>query len=312
MAVSREQLRAERHAIESRFSTENWSQMNFNERLEACRALELNYAAEKGVAPCEVTYEFMDGSTYGYQCNGRITMNAYVLDEGNFHALIRDENGLVMTDDYGRPMEAVVPVRGSNWATMETVYHEGTHGVQEAEDRLATTYIDSQEDYSLYRIQSCEREAFATGQLRTLEAIQQYQNSTGKMDSEAVNYARSVQANSYQQYHDEAAVRYHDTNIDQTVDQYIADQDNGVVQDNPSESYVAVAQVHQEGLQRLETVSEDQASDYLGSLESDPAQQAGVDYVGLSEDSGISSENMSSSMSYGSQESAGAEAGMGE
>ncbi len=318
-------LTLERNAIESKFSSENWSQMNFGQRLQACRELENNYAAERGVQPCEVTYEYMDGGTYGYQSNGVITLNAYVLEEGNFHTLLRDDNNAIIRDENGVPMETTVPINGANWATMETVYHEGTHGVQEAEGRLSRTYIDSEADYSLYRIQACEREAFATGQFRTLEAIQNYQQSSGKLDAEAMNYTVNVKKNSYQRYFDDAAGRYHDARIDQTVDQYISDQDNGISPANPSESYVAVAQVHQESLQRLETIDtsqiEESESAYAGFSENGSTQEAAFDYVGDSEPAatqedgfdyvGLSDESESSS--YASSEYVGfSDAGAGQ
>ncbi len=312
------QLQAERYEIEAKFASVNWNRNDFSlsDKMEICRALEENYAAENSVAPCQVTLEYMDGSTFGYQCNGIITLNAYVVEEGTFHTLIRDENGQIMTDESGAPIEKIIPVKGANWATMETVYHEGTHGIQEAQGCLASTYINSQEDYALYRVQKCEREAFATGQLRTLEAIQNYQKHSGNRDVEAISYARSVQANSYQKYHDDAATRYQDTNIERTLDQYISDHDNGVVPETPSESYSAIAEVHEAGIQRTETFDtghseEATASEYLGDLRESLSHEGNFDFVALSEDIDVDSNSTSSYIDYDGQEFSRAGAEMG-
>lgn len=296
--TNKSQLFLERRAIEAQFATENWSQMNFTQRLDACRRLEENYAAENGVQPSLVTFEYMDGASYGYQNGNTITLNAYILDEGTFHTLLRDENGHVLTDESGMPMESVVPIRGSNWATMESVYHEGTHGIQEAQGRLSNTYIKPEADYSLYRIQACEREAFATSQYRTLDAIQYYQDSSGQRDPAAIDYARSVQRNSYNQYYKDAAARYHDANIEQTVDQFVSDHDRGIYAYNASNSYEAVSQVYEgrepaimqgveiDSIQAVENFSFDDVGEHSESSQS----ESNVFDFNFGEDVGLSSD----------------------
>ena len=127
------ELLERRRQLESGFATENWSRLNYQQRLELCRELENNYAAERGVAPCYITAEEMEDGTYGYQSGRSIVLNSHVLEDGTFHVTLRDENDQPLLGEDGRPVEKAVPIPAANWAVMETVYHEGTHGVQEAQ-----------------------------------------------------------------------------------------------------------------------------------------------------------------------------------
>ncbi len=134
------ELLEQRRQLEAGFASENWSHLSFQQRLELCRELENNYAAEHNVTPCYVTAMYMDGGTYGYQSNHTIVLNSHVLEEGTFHVILRNENKQPILDANGDPVERVVHIPAANWSAMETVYHEGTHGIQEAKGKLPFTY----------------------------------------------------------------------------------------------------------------------------------------------------------------------------
>jgi hypothetical protein len=230
--------------LESLFSSESWANMTAENRLDACQEVENRLAAEYNVAPCYVTAVPMDGATYGWESNGVISMNASMLSDGTFTIALQDEQGNPLLDENGQPINQSISVLAPNWNSLDTIYHEGTHGIQEAQDRLASTYISPDMDGNLYRIQSCEKEAFANGQSRTLDAIANYQNSTGNIDPETANYIASVKADSFQEALDAAAQQYNDPNIEQTLASVIADHDNGVVPANPSPSYTAISEAY--------------------------------------------------------------------
>ena len=86
------ELLKQRRRLEAGFASENWARLNFSQRLELCRQLENNYAAECGVLPCHVTSQPMEDWTYGYQTNHTIVLNSHVLEDGVFHVILRDEN----------------------------------------------------------------------------------------------------------------------------------------------------------------------------------------------------------------------------
>ncbi len=235
------ELLEQRRLLEAGFASENWSNLSFPQKLELCRELENNYAAEHGVTPCYVTAMPMDDGTYGYQTNHTIVLNSHVLEDGTFHLILRDENNQPILDENGLPVKKAVAIPASNWRTMETMYHEGTHGIQESEGRLASTYVDSECDYSLYRLQSCEKEAFSAGRRHTLDAIRTYEINNSH-DPSGERYFNAVEKDSFDNYLNEAAERYHDPDIENTLNQFISDRDNGITPTHPSESYQAIAQ----------------------------------------------------------------------
>ncbi len=212
------------HAL---FSTEQWNSLSFSDRLSACQEVENRYAAENNVEPCTVTFQPMEGKRYGWQNGDRITLNSHLLSDGQFVT-------------HGVQHEARVGVLAPGWNTLDTVYHEGTHGIQEKTGNMPDTYINPDMDQDLYRIQGIEKQAFAQGQLRTLEAMQTYEKESGKLDPDHDDYLASVRNDSFQSALADAAKHYNDPNIEKTVNDVIHDRDAGIVRENPSASYKAV------------------------------------------------------------------------
>lgn len=215
------------------FSSETWSSLSFGDRINACQEVENRYATEHNVEPCNVTHQQMDGASYGWQSGQTICLNASLVRDGCFNVTYRDENGALQTTQ--------IPAMAPSWNTLDTVYHEGTHGLQEATRNMPSTYISPDMDGDLYRIQGIEKEAYAIGQSRTLNALNEVENSSGRLDIARNDYFASVKNDSFQAALQDAARHYNDPNIDSTLQSVINDRENGVVPDNPSESYQSIS-----------------------------------------------------------------------
>lgn len=217
------------HAL---FSTDQWGKLSLDDKVEACQEVENRYAAENNTTPCTVRSQDMEGSCYGWQSGNTIALNSHLLNDGQFVTHYQDQNG--------NWHEARVDALAPGWNTLDTVYHEGTHGIQEKTGNMPSTYIDPDMDHDLYRIQGCEKQAYAQGQLRTLQAMETYEKEAGKLDEAHVDYLTSVRNDSFNAALAEAARNYNDPNIEQTLADVIHDRDAGIVRDNPSPSYQAI------------------------------------------------------------------------
>lgn len=214
------------------FGTKSWDALSFEERRDACQEVENRYAQANGCQPCKVETAEMTGSCYGYQSGGTLTLNESLLCDGVF-----------MTEDFddeGNGVLATTEVPAPNWNMLDTVYHEGTHGIQAAQGRMPFSYFDPVRDYDLYRIQPIEKEAFEAGQDYTLQAIDIVQEEMGEVDPSAIDYYCTVQQQSYQQSFDSAADHYQDPDIDKTVESAIQWHDMGMRPQNPTPSMEAV------------------------------------------------------------------------
>ncbi len=218
--------------LHSLFSSKNWHSLSFDERISACQEVENRYAVERGVAPCNITHKEMDGASYGWQSGNTICLNTSMVREGCFHVNYKDENGMSQT--------ARIPVMAPSWNTLDTIYHEGTHGVQEATGRMPSTYISPGMDSDLYRIQMIEKEAYAVGQSRTLDALSEVEKASGELDPARNDYFASVKNDSFQAAFQDAARHYNDPSIDSTLQSVINDREDGIVPDNPSPSYQSI------------------------------------------------------------------------
>lgn len=217
------------------FGSDSWKSMSFEQRLSACQEVENRYAAANGVTPCRVTTEPVTGGTYGWQSGNTITLNESLLRDGCFQTEDVDENG----------NKVIVPLadRAPGWNILDTIFHEGTHGIQIEQGRMVDTYIQPESDRDLYRIQGIEKEAFAAGQQNTLTAIQLVQQRTGKIDPQAKAYLTSVQEDRFKTALDDAKQRYQDPYIEYTLAQVIQDRENGVQQTSPWPSYTKVSEL---------------------------------------------------------------------
>ena len=218
------------------FSTEKWDHLTPDEKTEACQEVVNRYAVENNTWACKVSLSEMEGSSYGYESRGCIVLNEHLVKDGQFISKDIDADGNIVYTP--------IKVDAANWNVLDTVYHEGTHGIQEAKGTLHRTYFNGSTDYSLYRIQSNEKEAYANGQFRTLQAIDSVQKLTGEKDAEAERYYQTVKAESFKPYLDRAVRDYNDSDIEKTLNQFIDDRDNGLVNSNPGESYLAVERAY--------------------------------------------------------------------
>ena len=214
------------------FSSAQWSGLSFEERLDACQEVANRYAAEHDVEPCLITHHPMEGSAYGEQFRSTIRLNTYLVRDGQFCTHFTDENG--------NRVESRIDALAPNWNTLDTVYHEGTHGIQEQLGQIPGTYITPNMDWELYRIQGIEKEAYAAGQSRTLQALADYEQATGKFDSARLDYFAAARNDSFQNALSDAARHYNDPNIEQTLAAVIQDREDNVVRSNASESYQAI------------------------------------------------------------------------
>ena len=215
------------------FSAESWKGLSFSEKMNACQEVENRYAAENNVQPCTVTHEKMDGACYGWQSGNTICLNTYLVQDGQFCTHYTDQNGV--------PQEVRTNALAPGWNTLDTVYHEGTHGIQESTGRMPSTYISPEMDGDLYRIQGIEKEAYATGQLQTLNAISSYEKNVGHLDSDRNDYIASVKNDSFQAALADAARNYNDPNIEQTLQNVIDDRENNITRENTTDSYQAIS-----------------------------------------------------------------------
>ena len=214
------------------FSTDNWNGLSFSEKMSACQEIENRYAAEYNVQPCIVTHEKMEGACYGWQSGSTICLNSYLVQDGQFCTHFTDQNGL--------PQEIRTDALAPGWNTLDTLYHEGTHGIQERTGRMPSTYISPEMDGNLYRIQGIEKEAYAAGQIRTLNALSEYEKEVGHLDAGRNDYIASVKNDSFQSALVDAARNYNDPNIEQTLQDVISDRENNITRENATDSYKAI------------------------------------------------------------------------
>lgn len=220
------------HAL---FSTEQWNGLTLSERLDACQEVTNRYAAEYNVEPCLVTHQPMEGNAYGEQSGKSICLNTYLVRDGQFCATFTDQNG--------NTCERVTNALAPGWNILDTVYHEGTHGIQTELDTMPSTYLPPDSDWNLYRIQGVEKQAYAMGQSRTLQALSDYEKSTGKLDATRGEYLASVRNDAFQTALNDAAQHYNDPNIEQTLATVIQDRENNLFRSNASPSYQAIYQL---------------------------------------------------------------------
>ena len=216
----------------SLFSSNTWKQLSLEQKVNACQEIENRYANENGVAPCTVDHEPMNGSTFGYQYGGQIVLNNSLLREGVFETTYTDTHGITQI--------AKISVPAPNWNTLDTIFHEGTHGIQEATGRMPHTYISPESDQDLYRIQAIEKEAYAVGQSRTLDAISEVEHNSGMLDSERHDYIEYVKMDSFAGALLDSQIHYNDPDIEQTLNTVIEDRDSGMLQIDYSNSYSAI------------------------------------------------------------------------
>ena len=217
------------HAL---FSSAQWAGLSFEERLDACQEVANRYAAEHDVEPCLITHHPMEGSAYGEQFGSTIRLNTYLIRDGQFCTHFTDENG--------NRVESRIDALAPSWNTLDTVYHEGTHGIQTQLGQIPGTYITPNMDWDLYRIQGIEKEAYAAGQSRTLQALSDYEQTTGKFDPARLDYFTAARNDSFQTALSDAARHYNDPNIEQTLATVIQDREDNVVRSNTSASYQAI------------------------------------------------------------------------
>lgn len=214
------------------FSSQNWKSMSFSERMTACQEVENRYATENNVQPCTVTHQSMNGACYGWQSGNTICLNTHLVADGQFCTQYIDQNGNTQTVR----TDALAP----GWNILDTVYHEGTHGIQEQTGRMPSTYISPDMDGDLYRIQGIEKEAYAVGQAKTLDALSNYEREAGHFDANRNDYIASVRNDSFQASLSEAARNYNDPNIELTLQTVINDRENNITRENTSKSYDAI------------------------------------------------------------------------
>ena len=221
--------KAQLHAL---FSGPVWESLSFQNKLDACQEVENRYAAENGVPPCTVKAKNMLGATSGYQYKNTIALNKSLLQDGTFLTEFTDFNG----NSQRIKTKALAP----GWNTLDTIYHEGTHGIQAASGRMPQTYITGETDQDLYRIQEVEKEAFAVGQWKTLDAMSNVEHLTGAPDPSRSEYLEYVKMDSFQSALDASVLHYNDPDIEQTLHDVIRDRDYGITRFQASDSYQAI------------------------------------------------------------------------
>ena len=217
------------HAL---FSTEKWSQLSFENRIKACQEVENRYASEFGVTPCSVIVKQMDGAAYGWQKGNTICLNTFLIRDGLFRVEYQGSSG--------QSVQAEVSALAPGWNMLDTIYHEGTHGIQEAKGLTPTTYISPQTDRDFYRIQIIEKEAYAVGQSRTLDALLEWEHNTGKLDPSRQEYIDCVKNDSYRNAVYDAAQHYRDPYIEKTLNSVVENRDQNHIPESPSASYLAI------------------------------------------------------------------------
>lgn len=250
------------------FTTDTWNSLSTDQRLAACQEVENRYAAETGHPPIQVSAVSMvgslqDGYTWGYQQGNHLYLNLDVLESGQFRLSDQDEKGNNIITTINAP--------APNWNMLDTVFHEGTHGFQYQEGRQGYTYIQFETDADLYRIQPIEAEAFREGNTRTVQAILQQMELTGKVDANAQAYLNSVKADSYQAALQEAARNYNDPHIDQTLAQFIYDRNHNIQPKEPSASYQAISKAYDQAMGKQLDKSE---TDRTGPVSPPPGRES--------------------------------------
>ena len=218
--------------LHSFFSSDTWKTLDLNTKINVCQEVENRYAHENGVNPCVIRHESMNGSTYGYQFGNIITLNTDFLRDGVFITEFKDSNGITQTVQ----TQALAP----SWNTLDTVYHEGTHGIQSTKGQIPHTYIQPNSDRDLYRIQEIEKEAYAIGQSKTLEAISEVEQYSGITDIDKKEYIEYVKMDSFNAALQDSIIHYNDVNIEQTLNTVIHDRDNGIIRTDCTQSYNAI------------------------------------------------------------------------
>lgn len=240
------------------FSSDSWKSLSFSQRLNACQEIENRYAAENNVQPCLVTYQPMNGACYGWQNDNTICLNSYLLQDGQFSTSFKDSAG--------NTQSIRTNVLAPGWNILDTVYHEGTHGIQEQTGKMPATYISPEMDGDLYRIQGIEKEAYANGQMKTLEALSNYEKESGHLDPERNEYIASIKADSFQAALIDASHNYNDPNIEQTLQTVINDRENALSRTNASESYEAISNLCDSYSVQLDGSEEFITSDYSAEV----------------------------------------------
>lgn len=223
------------------FASGNWrNHMSYQDRLQACQEVENRLAQERGTYARAVVARAMDGSTYGYRSGAYIVMNEHILRDNAFHVSYKDENGVDVT--------AKVEIDAVSWQTLDTVHHEDWHGVQldTGSPTLMREYLSPNYsgDYDLYRIQGCEKEAFAVGNNRTLDALRSVQAQTGQCDPEQAAYLAAIQAESFDKALERSEAKYGDADIEQTLAQVGEDRYSGILNPDPSVAYQSIDSVY--------------------------------------------------------------------
>ena len=215
------------------FSSGEWPRLYFSERINVCQEVENRYAAENNVPPCRVMHKQMDGASYGCQSGDTIWLNTSLLRDGVFITTFQDSDGIKQTVE--------TPAIAPNWEILDTVFHEGTHGVQNANGTMSETYISPNADQDLYRIQNKEKEELTVGQFRTMDAILMVKNEAGIDDPSITAYLDAIKMDSFQDSLQRAQLHYNDPNIEATLQAVIYDRDNGIFRiEMPSPSYQAI------------------------------------------------------------------------
>lgn len=273
------------------FSSDNWKSLTFSQRIDACQEIENRYATENNVQPCLVTHEPMNGAYYGWQNGNTICLNSYLLRDGQFCTSFMDADGKTQSIR----TNALAP----GWNTLETVYHEGTHGIQEQTGKMPSTYISPEMDDDLYRIQGTEKEAFANGQLKTLEALSDYEKEVGHLDPERNEYIASVKSNSFQAALIDASHNYNDPDIEQTLQTVINDREYGISRTNASDSYKAIDNLCDSySVYSFKDISSSTIN--VSSASSSPDKQLAFDNTETEEQSDINLQGASPALSSGS------------
>jgi hypothetical protein len=225
--------------INELYRSDMWSNLSYEERLDALQELENRTAEELGNQPCEVRTEEMNGAMYGYYCNGQIVVNESLVN-----------NGVLRYEDGENDVLEYVP-NDVNAQLMDTIHHENYHAYQDDvinnriehdnQNEVALwrsneeLYISSSDNSILYRIQSRERTAFYRGELQTKETFEGIEAKYGE-DAGYQEYLISINEYSYEIALVTAKETYGDENIQETLDNYmLASYQENYVEDSISE-----------------------------------------------------------------------------
>jgi len=214
------------------FATENWNKLDSTERLGACQEVENRYAAANNTVPLRLVPEEMMNKCYGYQSGKKIAINSYLLEQGVFQVELKDNNGKLFGVEE-------VDVDAPGWNVLDTIFHEGTHGIQEQQNRTVrnNAYFVPEADYYLYRIQPIEKEAYEQGQINTLLAIDKVITEQNILEPDMKLYSDSVKADSYDKSLQRAMYYYADPKIEQNMAQVVEDRNRRAYNPNPSREY---------------------------------------------------------------------------